>query len=304
MRSRSRCPAASHSVHPQVGADRSAGFQLVDAPGGPRRRESLFQPIVETARFAEDKLLKIAIVTGAGSGIGRKTALALLQEGYAVVLAGRRAEPLRETAAKAGAASSRALVVPTDVTQPASVRDLFAQTKEVFGRLDLLFNNAGINVPAVPLEELTFEQWKSVVDANLTGAFLCTQEAFKIMKSQQPRGGRIINNGSISAHVPRPNSAPYTATKHAITGLTKSTALDGRKYEIACGQIDIGNAATELTEKMKRGVLQADGSTAVEPTMDAEHVARAVVYMAGLPLNANVPFLTVMATQMPYMGRG
>ena len=247
---------------------------------------------------------KIAIVTGAGSGIGRRTALTLLQEGYSVVLAGRRPAPLEQAAAEAGPAAARALVVPTDVTDPASVRALFARTKETFGRLDLLFNNAGINVPAVPLEDLTFEQWKSVVDTNLTGAFLCTQEAFKIMKAQRPRGGRIINNGSISAHVPRPNSSPYTATKHAITGLTKSTALDGRQYDIACGQIDIGNAATELTEKMKRGVLQADGSIAVEPTMDAEHVSRAVAYMASLPLDANVPFLTVMATKMPYIGRG
>ena len=247
---------------------------------------------------------KIAIVTGAGSGIGRRTALTLLQEGYSVVLAGRRPAPLEQAAAEAGPAAARALVVPTDVTDPASVRALFARTKETFGRLDLLFNNAGINVPAVPLEDLTFEQWKSVVDTNLTGAFLCTQEAFKIMKAQQPRGGRIINNGSISAHVPRPNSSPYTATKHAITGLTKSTALDGRQYDIACGQIDIGNAATELTEKMRRGVLQADGSIAVEPTMDAEHVSRAVAYMASLPLDANVPFLTVMATKMPYIGRG
>lgn len=247
---------------------------------------------------------KIAIITGAGSGIGRSTALTLLQEGYTVVLAGRRREPLEETAAQAGPAGLRALVVPADVTNPESVRALFAKTKETFGRLDLLFNNAGISAPAVPLENLTFEQWKSVVDTNLTGAFLCTQEAFKIMKNQQPRGGRIINNGSISAHTPRPNSAPYTSTKHAITGLTKSTALDGRNYEIACGQIDIGNAETELTKKMKRGVRQADGSIAAEPTMDVDHAAQAVAYMASLPLDANVLFLTVMATQMPYLGRG
>ena len=247
---------------------------------------------------------KIALVTGAGSGIGRITALTLLQEGFSVVLAGRRAEPLRQTARQAALPKARTLVVPTDVTDPASVRALFAKTLKVYARLDLLFNNAGINVPPVPLEELTFDQWKSVLDTNLTGAFLCTQEAFKIMKRQQPRGGRIINNGSISAHVPRPNSAPYTAAKHAITGLTKSTALDGRPYDIACGQIDIGNAATELTEKMKKGVLQADGSIAVEPTIDADHVARAVAYMAGLPLEANVLFMTVMATQMPYVGRG
>jgi NAD(P)-dependent dehydrogenase (short-subunit alcohol dehydrogenase family) len=247
---------------------------------------------------------KIALITGAGTGIGRSVALALLREGYSVVLAGRRAGPLEETAAAANAAGARTLVVIADVTDPASVQVLFAKTKEVFDRLDLLFNNAGISAPPVPLEDLTFEQWKSVVDTSLTGAFLCTQEAFKIMKAQQPRGGRIINNGSISAHVPRPNSAPYTAAKHAITGLTKSTALDGRKYDIACGQIDIGNAATEMTAKMKRGVRQADGSIAIEPTMDVEHVARAVVYMASLPLNANVLTMTVMATKMPYVGRG
>ena len=247
---------------------------------------------------------KIAIVTGAGSGIGRRTALTLLQEGFSVVLAGRRPEALEKIAEEAGPAGARALAVPTDVTNPDSVRALFAKTKEAFGRLDLLFNNAGINVPPVALEELTLEQWRSVVDTNLTGAFLCTQEAFKIMKAQQPRGGRIINNGSISAHVPRPNSAPYTATKHAMTGLTKSTALDGRKYDIACGQIDIGNAATALTDKMEKGVLQADLSIAEEPTMDAVHVARAVAYMASLPLDANVLFLTVMATKMPYAGRG
>jgi NAD(P)-dependent dehydrogenase (short-subunit alcohol dehydrogenase family) len=249
-------------------------------------------------------LVKVAIVTGAGSGIGKQTALALLQEGYSVALAGRRVEPLEATARDAGQAGSRALVVPTDVTDPASVRALFAKTKETFGRLDVLFNNAGTGAPPVLLEDLTYEQWKSVVDTNLTGAFLCTQEAFKIMKSQQPRGGRIINNGSISAHVPRPNSAPYTSTKHAITGLTRSTALDGRKYDIACGQIDIGNAATEMTERMKEGVPQADGSVAVEPTIAADNVARAVVYMASLSLDVNVQFMTVMATKMPYIGRG
>jgi NAD(P)-dependent dehydrogenase (short-subunit alcohol dehydrogenase family) len=247
---------------------------------------------------------KIAVVTGAGTGIGKAVALALLREGYSVVLAGRRKEPLEATAAEAKAGASRTLVVPADVGDPASVRALFAKTRDVFGRLDLLFNNAGIGAPAVPLEDLTYEQWKAVVDINLTGAFLCTQEAFKIMKSQTPRGGRIINNGSISAHSPRPNSAPYTSTKHAITGLTKSTSLDGRKYDIACGQIDIGNAATPLTERMKQGVPQANGSIAVEPTMDVEHVARAVVYMASLPLEANVQFLTVMATKMPFLGRG
>jgi len=247
---------------------------------------------------------RIALVTGAGTGIGRSVALALGREGYSVVLAGRRAGPLEETAAEIRPAGSRTLVVSTDVTDPVAVQALFAKTKEAFGRLDLLFNNAGLSAPPVALEDLTFEQWRSVVDTSLTGAFLCTQEAFKIMKAQQPRGGRIINNGSISAHVPRPNSAPYTAAKHGITGLTKSTALDGRKYDIACGQIDIGNAATEMTAKMKRGVRQADGSIAAEPTMDVEHVARAVVYMASLPLAANVPTLTVMATKMPYVGRG
>ena len=247
---------------------------------------------------------KVAVVTGAGTGIGRQVALALLREGYAVALAGRRAEPLSETAQMAKAAGSRALAVATDVSDPASVKALFAKTKEAFGRLDLLFNNAGIGAPPVPLEDLTFEQWTAVVDINLTGAFLCTQEAIKLMKAQTPRGGRIINNGSISAHAPRPYSAPYTATKHAITGLTKSTSLDGRKYDIVCGQIDIGNAATEMTERMKEGVPQADGSIAVEPTMDPEHVARAVVHMAGLPLDANVQFMTIMATKMPFIGRG
>jgi NAD(P)-dependent dehydrogenase (short-subunit alcohol dehydrogenase family) len=247
---------------------------------------------------------KIAIVTGAGSGIGKATALALLRERYAVVLAGRRKEALESTAAEGKASGSRSLVVPTDVGDPASVRALFAKTKETFGRLDLLFNNAGTGAPPVPLEDLTYEQWKTVVDANLTGVFLCTQEAFKIMKSQDPRGGRIVNNGSISAHAPRPNSSPYTSTKHAVTGLTKATSLDGRKYDIACGQIDIGNAATEMTARMKKGVMQAHGTVEVEPTMDVENVARAVVYMASLPLDANVLFLTVMATKMPFVGRG
>ena len=247
---------------------------------------------------------KVAIVTGAGTGIGKRTALALLQEGYSVALAGRRVEPLETTAREAGSSGSRALIVPTDVSHPASVRALFAKTKETFGRLDVLFNNAGTSAPPVPLEDLTYEQWKSVVDINLTGAFLCIQEAFKIMKSQKPMGGRIINNGSISAHTPRPNSAPYTATKHAMTGLTKSTALDGRKYDIACGQIDIGNAATEMTERMKDGVPQANGSVQTEPTIDVDHVARAVVYMASLPLDANVQFMTIMATKMPFIGRG
>ncbi len=247
---------------------------------------------------------RVAIVTGAGTGIGKHVALALLREGYSVALAGRRKEPLEAAAEEGKAAGSRTLVVPTDVGDPGSVRALFAKTKEAFGRLDLLFNNAGIGAPPVPLEELTYDQWRAVVDINLTGVFLCTQEAFKIMKSQQPRGGRIINNGSISAHAPRPNSAPYTSTKHAVTGLTKSTSLDGRKYDIACGQIDIGNAATALTARMSQGVPQADGSLAVEPTMDVRHVAQAVVYMASLPLDANVQFLTVMATKMPFVGRG
>ena len=230
--------------------------------------------------------------------------LQVARNSYGVVLAGRLREPLEQTAELAEASGSKALVVPTDVSVPDSVHTLFARTQEHFGRLDVLFNNAGINVPAIPLEDLSVEQWRSVVDINLTGVFLCTQEAFRLMKSQDPMGGRIINNGSISAQTPRPRSAPYTATKHAITGLTKSTSLDGRPYNIACGQIDIGNAATELTARMKKGVPQADGSIAVEPTMDATHVARAVAYMAGLPLDANVQFLTVMATKMPLVGRG
>jgi NAD(P)-dependent dehydrogenase (short-subunit alcohol dehydrogenase family) len=251
-----------------------------------------------------DSRPKIAVVTGAGSGIGRCVALALAQNGYSVVLAGRRKERLEATAAEAKRTNSAALVAPTDVRDPTSVRALFEKTKEAFGRLDLLFNNAGIGDPAVPLEELTYEHWKASVDTNLTGAFLCTQEAFKIMKDQQPRGGRIINNGSISAHAPRPNSAPYTATKHGVMGLTKAISLDGRKYDIACGQIDIGNAATEMAERMKKGVPQANGTIAVEPTMDPVEVARAVVYMASLSLDANVQFMTVMATKMPYLGRG
>ena len=247
---------------------------------------------------------KIAIVTGAGTGIGKAVALALLREGYSVVLAGRRKELLEATAREGTSSRSRALVVPTDVSNPASVSALFARAKAEFGRLDLLFNNAGTGAPPLPLEDLTYEQWKTVVEINLTGVFLCTQEAFKLMKAQEPRGGRIINNGSISAHAPRPNSAPYTATKHAITGLTKSTSLDGRKYDIACGQIDIGNAATDMTARMRNGVPQAHGAVAVEPTMAVQHVAGAVVYMASLPLDANVQFLTVMATKMPFVGRG
>lgn len=247
---------------------------------------------------------KIALITGAGSGIGKRTVLALFQEGYSVVLAGRRIEPLEATVVEADVADSRYLIVPTDVTDPASVQILFAQTKEKFGRLDLLFNNAGRGAPPSLLEDLDYEHWKAVVDTNLSGVFLCTQEAFKLMKDQEPRGGRIINNGSISASAPRPNSAPYTATKHAVTGLTKSTSLDGRKYDIACGQIDIGNAATEMTERMKDGVPQANGTTMVEPTMHADNVAQAIVYMDSLPLEANVQFLTVMATKMPFIGRG
>jgi NAD(P)-dependent dehydrogenase (short-subunit alcohol dehydrogenase family) len=247
---------------------------------------------------------KVAIVTGGGTGIGRAAAVALAREGYSVVVAGRRKEPLEATAAEGSRLGGRMLAVPTDVRDPRSVKALFARTMETFGRLDLLFNNAGSGAPPVPLEDVTFEQWTSVVDVNLTGAFLCTQEAIKLMKSQQPRGGRIVNNGSISAHAPRPNSAPYTATKHAITGLTRSTSLDGRKYDIACGQIDIGNAATEMTQAMDKGVPQANGEIAVEPRIDLEHVARAVVYMASLPLDANVQFMTVMATKMPFIGRG
>ena len=247
---------------------------------------------------------KVAIVTGAGTGIGRSASLALAAEGYAVALAGRRAELLEETIVMAGAAADRMLAVPSDIGKPESVAALFAATRERFGRLDLLFNNAGISAPPIPLEDLTYEQWQAVVDVNITGAFLCTQEAFRMMKEQDPPGGRIINNGSVSAYVPRPNSAPYTATKHAITGLTRSTSLDGRKYDIACGQIDIGNADTEMAAVFKTGVPQAHGAVSVEPTMAVENVTRAVVYMAGLPLDANVQFMTVMATKMPYIGRG
>lgn len=247
---------------------------------------------------------KAAIITGAGTGIGRAVAIGLLEQGYAVVVAGRRADLLEQTVSDSRADRTNALVVPTDVTDPTSVRTLFDATCNTFGRVDLLFNNAGVSVPAVPLEQLTIEQWRSVLDVNLTGAFLCTQQAFLRMKSQDPRGGRIINNGSLSAHAPRPNSAPYTATKHAITGLTKSTALDGRKYDIACGQIDIGNAATEMTGRIATGVLQASGEIAPEPLLDVAHVVDAVIYMASLPLDANVQFLTVMATKMPFIGRG
>lgn len=247
---------------------------------------------------------KVAIVTGAGTGIGKATALALLRDGYNVALAGRNAQRLEVTIKEAGSLGSGALAVETDVRDPASVQALFAKTKQAFDRLDLLFNNAGAGAPALPLEDLDYEQWRAVVDTNLTGPFLCTQEAFKLMKSQTPQGGRIINNGSISAHAPRPNSAPYTSTKHAITGLTKSTSLDGRKYDIACGQIDIGNAATDMTAPMRNGIPQANGEIAVEANMDVEHVANAIVHMASLPLDANVQFMTIMATKMPFIGRG
>jgi NAD(P)-dependent dehydrogenase (short-subunit alcohol dehydrogenase family) len=248
--------------------------------------------------------MRVAVVTGAGSGIGRAVSLALLKDGYRVVLAGRRLGALQGTAAAAGDAGGRALAIPTDVSDPASVRSLFQRVKESAGRLDVLFNNAGMGSPKALLEDVTYEQWRAVVDVNLTGMFLCTQEAFKLMRDQTPRGGRIVNNGSISAYVPRPNSAPYTATKHGVTGLTRSTALDGRKYDIACSQIDIGNAATELTERMNDGVPQANGSVAVEPRMDVAHVANAVLYVANLPIEANVLFMTVMATKMPFVGRG
>ena len=247
---------------------------------------------------------KLAIVTGAGSGIGRAVAIGLLEDGYSVVLAGRHSASLKQTVDEAGTHAAYTLVVPTDVSDPAAVRALFATTRDTFGRLDLLFNNAGAATRGVPLEELTVEQWKSVVDVNLTGAFLCTQQAFLLMKDQQPQGGRIINNGSISAYAPRPHSAPYTATKHAMTGLTKSSSLDGRRFNIACGQIDIGNAATDMTAAFATGVLQANGQTAAEPRLDVAHVARAVIYMASLPLEANVQFMTVMATKMPFIGRG
>jgi len=246
---------------------------------------------------------RVVLVTGAGSGIGKAAALALLRDGHRVALAGRRREKLEETAA-ASQAGERALVAPADVSDPVSVKDLFAATVATFGRLDVLFNNAGRGAPPVPLEDITDEQWKQVVDVNLTGMFLCIREAFRVMKSQDPRGGRIINNGSISAHAPRPHSAPYTATKHAVTGLTKSAALDGRKYDIACSQIDIGNAQTELAARMAAGVPQADGSTRAEPLMDVDHVGRTVAYLAALPLDVNVLFMTIMATKMPFVGRG
>jgi NAD(P)-dependent dehydrogenase (short-subunit alcohol dehydrogenase family) len=249
---------------------------------------------------------KIAIVTGAGTGVGRAAALALMKAGYAVVLAGRRKDMLDKVAAEGAATGGKSLTVPTDIADPSAIKALFAKTQETFGRLDLLFNNAGIGAPAVALEDLPLEKWKAVLDTNLTGPFLCTQEAFRIMKQQTPRGGRIINNGSISAHTPRPMSIAYTSTKHAITGLTKQTSLDGRPFDICCGQIDIGNAATPLTERMVQGqgVMQPDGSLKVEARMEADHVGNAIVYMANLPLDTNVLFMTVMANQMPFVGRG
>ena len=246
---------------------------------------------------------KVAIVTGAGTGVGKSAALALLKDGYRVGLVGRRKELLEKAAADSGSAANT-LVLQADVCKPESVKALFAKVKETWGRLDVLFNNAGMGAPAIPMEDLSFEQWKAVVDVNLSGMFLCSQEAIRMMKGQDPKGGRIINNGSISAHAPRPFSAPYTATKHAVTGLTKCISLDNRKHDIACGQIDIGNAATEMTERMKNGVPQANGSIEIEPRMDVAHVGSAVLYMANLPLDANVQFMTVMATKMPFVGRG
>ena len=246
---------------------------------------------------------RVAIITGAGSGIGKRTALHLLAHGYSVTLAGRRRDRLEETAEESGA-GKRALIVPTDVTDPQAVKDLFDRTVEAFGRLDLLFNNAGRGAPPVELDEISYEDWRAVVDVNLTGVFLCTQQAFRIMKNQTPQGGRIVNNGSISASTPRPNSSPYTSTKHALTGLTKSTSLDGRAYNICCGQIDIGNAATEMTQRMKTGIPQANGTVMVESTMDSDSVAQTILYMDSLPLDTNVLFLTVLANQMPYVGRG
>ena len=248
---------------------------------------------------------KIAVVTGAGSGVGRAATLALLSGGWTVALAGRRTDALEETIGMAGGdARQRTLAVPTDVGDPRAVEALFAAVRERFGRLDFLFNNAGGNVPGTPLEDLAYEDWMRVVQVNLTGSFLCAQQAFRMMKAQRPMGGRIVNNGLISAHVPRPDSAPYTSTKHAITGLTKSLSLDGRKYDICCGQIDIGNAATPMTQRMQRGVKQANGSVEVEPTMDVAHVGNTVVMMATMPLDANIQFVTVMATKMPFIGRG
>ena len=247
---------------------------------------------------------KVAIITGASAGIGKASAVALLKAGYSVAFAGRRQSELEAAVASAGEDAVRGIAVVTDVGDPASVKTLFEKTVAAFGRVDVIFNNAGIGAPAVMLEDITIEQWRAVVDTNLSGAFYCTQEAFRVMKAQTPRGGRIINNGSISAYAPRPNSAPYTSTKHAISGLTKTTSLDGRKYDIACSQIDIGNAATEMTERMAKGVMQANGEMAIEPRMDVQHVADAIVHMSSLPLEANVQFMTIMATKMPFVGRG
>jgi NAD(P)-dependent dehydrogenase (short-subunit alcohol dehydrogenase family) len=251
-----------------------------------------------------DAASRIAVVTGAGSGIGKAAALALLRHGFGVVLAGRRGELLEQSAAEAGEHAASALAVPTDVTDPAAVRALFSRARERFGRIDVLFNNAGANAPGIPFEELTYEKWREVVEVNLTGMFLCAQEAFRHMKQQSPQGGRIINNGSISAHAPRPDSAPYTASKHGVTGLTKTIALDGRKYNIACSQIDVGNAVTTLAARMAKGVKQANGTIAPEPMMDVSHVADAVLHIARLPLEVNVQFMTIMATRMPFVGRG
>ncbi|MBI1280725.1 MAG: SDR family NAD(P)-dependent oxidoreductase [Anaerolineaceae bacterium] len=251
-----------------------------------------------------DSTNRIAVVTGAGTGIGKAASLLLLKNGYSVVLAGRRVEPLQQVVSEAGLPDSRTLIVPTDVSDPQAVDSLFAAAEAKYGRLDVLLNNAGVGAFAVPLENLSYQEWRTVLDTCVTGTFLCTQHAFRIMKAQNPQGGRIINNGSISAHVPRPNSAPYTAAKHAITGLTKSSSLDGRAFNIACGQIDIGNAATDMTTTMSTGMPQANGSVMVEARMDVQHVAQAILYMANLPLDVNVPFMTVMANQMPFIGRG
>jgi len=247
---------------------------------------------------------KVAVVTGAGTGIGKAAALALLKDGYRVALAGRRKDMLEQTVKDAGDAGKRALALPTDVSNPESVKALFARTREAFGRVDVLFNNAGANAPGVAFEDLPYDKWKTVVDVNLTGSFLCAQEAFRVMKDQDPRGGRIINNGSISAHAPRPDSAPYTASKHGVTGLTKTISLDGRKYDIACSQIDIGNAMTELAARMAKGVKQADGSIKAEPMIDVAQVGEAVRYMASLPIDVNIQFMTIMASKMPFVGRG
>jgi NAD(P)-dependent dehydrogenase (short-subunit alcohol dehydrogenase family) len=281
---------------------RLSRLELASLTGVPECLSALVLVCLSTFRMSN--YTKVALVTGAGSGIGRTVALALLGVDYHVVLAGRRKEALEETLALAGTIKGRVLVVPTDIADPVAVSALFSQTEQAFGRLDLLFNNAGVGIPSADLEDVTVEQWQRVVQTNLSGTFFCTQEAFRLMKRQTPQGGRIINNGSISAHAPRPNSAPYTATKHAVTGLTRSTSLDGRKYNIACGQIDIGNAATEMAMRMADGVPQADGTLRREPLIDASIVGEAVLYMASLPLEANVQFMTVMATKMPFIGRG